>query len=363
MRKLHTITLGLIAIAMIGCEQASVDAPAEWNADRTQDWRLLVQGRAGIPVALVSLINKSSPSGRAYRPDEFVSLDVEPVPPLRATGHLVQSVIFDTEVVPKGHSRSATFRLEDRIDASSAADGTYACRMIYDDSWVPKERLSAKSTVGRIYSRPFMLRIQDKRVAGIESIGNIDADYSADILLANVALFDQCPDTSGFEKTTWNPHALNVYKSYFGELNLLTFDELRRVVEHVENRRQGILSSKTHDKEKVKMYLEDTKKLHLLNRLVFDLPRLAPKDSPTFWRLTYYHSPSGGVDYMYPFAYSREGVIVLKARTLSYDGTGVDRTPLEEFNHFAKEFDRRGEVEIRPEDATIGPGGPSSLSD
>jgi hypothetical protein len=44
---------------------------------------------------------------------------------------------------------------------------------------------------------------------------------------------------------------------------------------------------------------------------------------------------------------------------LSYSGTGPTWTPLDEFNYFAKVFDRRGEVEIRPEDATIGPSEPA----
>jgi hypothetical protein len=163
----------MISSLLAGCSVARVDAPPEWATDERSDWQLIVNGRPDSTLLSVSLVNGTKKAVNAYQVSEFTTLDIECVSPVARGGHAVDEVQFPLAKIQPGSNSFSTFNMYPkdgwkRVKVDSTADGDYACRMVYDESYgrpfdVPDDW---KPKVGRVYSGPFFIKVRGNRVVG-----------------------------------------------------------------------------------------------------------------------------------------------------------------------------------------------------
>lgn len=155
-----------------GAHQPLKNAKVGSKGPPNKNWRLEVTKLHGSddPILQVALVNISKQTRPAYYPNEYVTLELDPDPPLVIAGHGVAALAPVTDVEPGGRI-PGRFDIRDRLRLATTKDGSYICRMLYDDMGLESHlggELKRKPSVGRVVSPIFRLFILGSRVVAVE---------------------------------------------------------------------------------------------------------------------------------------------------------------------------------------------------
>ena len=99
--------VAMLATAGCGDMPRSVAEPSDSPSSvplvvaERSDWYLAIQGRPDKTIVLVTLINRNARANFAYPPTEFRTLEVDPIEPIKAKGHLINEFIAEPVEIKK----------------------------------------------------------------------------------------------------------------------------------------------------------------------------------------------------------------------------------------------------------------------